>query len=200
MTFQLIEWATPTLTEFAALAVATLASLDLKVPDILSLESILLVQCHYRLGVDHLNNQDKGKDLVVDLEDNLEEDLVDSIQEVDLEDNIQEDFLELEDNILVLEDNTQVDSTLELEDNILVELVDSTLVLEDNIQGVPQEDSTQVLVVNTLEVLLVDNILLLEELLEVDSLKSLSSLNPLHSLNNLSMYLHHQNLNPQLKM
>merc|ERR1711963_780921 len=114
--------------------------------------------------------------------DNLEEDLVDSIQEVDLEDNI-------------LVDNIQVDSTLELEVNIQVELVDNTQVVEDNIQVELLVDNILLLVE-----LQVDNTPLLEVLLEVDTLNSLN--NP----NNLLMYplplplLHHLNLSPLLKM
>ena len=196
---------------------ATLALLVLNLQDILSLESTLPVLCHWfganqpngvnqsnhKDKVDnlHLSKQDKDKDSLVD----LEEDLVDSIQEVDLVVNIQVDFLELEDNILVdniqeLEDNIQVDSTLELEVNIQVELVDNTQVLEGNIQEVPLEDNIQVehLVDNILLLveLQVDNTHLLEVLLEVDILNSLN--NP----NNLLTYLllHHLNLSLQLKM
>ena len=207
--------------EFVVQEGAIAALLVLNLQDILSLESTLLVLCHWfganqpngvnqsshKDKVDnlHLSKQDKDKDSLVD----LEEDLVDSIQEVDLVDNIQVDFLELEDNILVdniqeLEDNIQVDNTLELEVNIQVELVDNTQVLEGNIQEVPLEDNIQVehLVDNILLLveLQVDNTPLLEVLLEVDTLNSLN--NP----NNLLMYLlphlllHHLNLSPQLKM
>lgn len=217
MTFQLIEWVTPIHMEFAVV-VATLVLPALNLRDILSLESTLLVLCHWfganqPNGVNqpnhkdnlHLSNQGKDKDSLVD----LEEDLVDSIQEVDLVVNIQVDFLELEDNILVdniqeLEDNIQVDNTLELVVNIQVELVDNTQVVEDNIQEVPLEDNIQVeLLVDNILLLVelqVDNTPLLEVLLEVDTLNSLNNPNNLLTYLLPLLPLHHLNLSPLLKM